>query len=90
MVWKSTNDKRLCKNIKDKNEKAMRSCGNNYCLSVEDDAGKDSAFTKDDEFCPYTRLLIKEKDTATPKANRYADDDYKKNLAVKHELHSFT
>lgn len=34
----------------------MRTCGNNYCLSVETDEGADSAFTKKKEFCPYTRL----------------------------------
>jgi hypothetical protein len=36
----------------------MRKCGNNYCLSVEKDAGPSSAFTKADEHCPYTRFKI--------------------------------
>jgi len=34
----------------------MRDCGNNYCLSVETDEGPSAAFTKDNKYCPYTRL----------------------------------
>lgn len=35
----------------------MRTCGSNYCLSVETDEGEDAdSFTKDNKFCPYTRI----------------------------------
>jgi hypothetical protein len=36
----------------------MRACGDNYCLSVEKDAGPSKAFTLDNKYCPYTRFKI--------------------------------